>query len=163
MNRQQPPDFDSVADANARRAFLGAPAAEWLQPGTRLYKWTKSIFGARGVTPWWFFLESRVLTNGVRCPGLRERQKYANRLNVSDRDYHRVRGAVTKQFNTMATPICISLTTGAWGYSGKAAGQIEDQDIPRVFLIGGDYQLWIPNLEIADFILISISPYVTSK
>jgi hypothetical protein len=53
----------------------------------------------KGVSPWWQFLESRRLANGATAPGVRELQEYAARLGVHDRDYARVRAAVTEQWN----------------------------------------------------------------
>jgi hypothetical protein len=161
MAQTGPPNFDSVADAAVKRAFLGRPeTTEWIQSGTKLYKWTKSIASSKGITPWWLFLEPRVLANGRRCPGLRERQEYARRLGVSDRNYHRVRAGVTKQWNPMTRPIAIMLTSGMWGYVGKAAGQLEDGAFPGVFLIAGEYQAWIPGLKAADICQISVVPYI---
>jgi len=161
MKQTVPPNFNSVADARVKQAFVGPPeTTEWIQPGTKLYKWTKSIFSSTGISPWWLFLEPRVLASGKRCPGLRERQQYANRLGLSDRNYHQVRAGVTKQWNPMTRPIAIMVMNGAWGYIGKAAGQLEDNTIPGVFLIAGEYQVWIPGLKTADICQISVVPYM---
>jgi hypothetical protein len=163
MNPTMPPDFNTIADAQTKRAFLGrGPACvELLPAGTKLYKWTKSITGRNGISPWWFFLEARTLPNGVRSDGLKERQESARNLNVHDRDFHRVRAGVTKQWNPMLYPIAIRLNNDAWGYIGKAAGQLEDDTIPNVFLIAGDYQVWIPGLKAVDVSQFSIVPYLT--
>jgi hypothetical protein len=157
-----PPDFDSIADASTKDAFLyGRPeVVEWLSPGARLFKWTRSITSRIGVSPWWQFLESRRLSNGVQCPGLRELQEYAARLGVHDRDYARARVAVTEQWNKMTHPVAIELMKGTWGYIGKASGQLKNNLIPGVYFIGGDYQVWIPGLIAADICQIALLPYL---
>lgn len=164
MSSHGAPDFSQIADIQVKRAFLGRgpEVVELLSSGTKLYKWTKSMMGRNGISPWWLFLESRTLPNGVRCDGLKERQEYAKRLSVNDRDYHRVRAGVTKQWNPMTTPVAIRLNNPAWAYIGKAAGQLEDDSVPNVLFIAGDYQLWIPGLKAVDVSQISILPYLTA-
>ena len=163
MNPNRPPDFHQIADPQVKRAFLGQgpESVEPLSPGMKLYKWSKTITGRNGISPWWFFLESRTLANGTRCDGLKERQEYARRLSVQDRDFHRVRAGVTKQWNPMTKPIAIRLNSPIWAYVGKAAGQLEDDSIPNVYLIAGDYQAWIPGLTANDVTQIAILPYLT--
>lgn len=162
MPPSRPPDFAAVADANVKGAFLnGRPeVVEWLAPGTRLFKWTKSITTPKGVSPWWQFLESRRLSTGATCPGIQELQEYAARLGVHDRDYARVRAAVTEQWNKMTNAVAIELVTGAWGYIGKASGQLKNEQVPNVFLIGGEYQVWVPGLVANDIRRISLLPYL---
>ena len=43
---------------------------------------------------------------------------------------------------------------------GKASGQLEDQDEPNVFLIGGNYQVWLPNLTMQYVKQVSALPYL---
>jgi hypothetical protein len=162
MNPPKPPDFASIANADTRTAFLGghADAVEWVRPGTKLFKWTQSITTSRGVSPWWQFLLARRLANGVVCPGIREMQERANRLGVPDRDLARASVAVSRQFNKMTDPVAIELVFGAWGYIGKAAGQLRDQGVPGVFFIGGEYQVWVPGLTANDIRRISLLPYL---
>ena len=162
MTPSVPPDFNTIAGADVKRAFVGhKPASvEWLAAGTKLYKWTKSITGRHGVSPWWFFVESRVLPIGVRIDGLKERQARAKNIGASDKDFHRVRAGVTKQWNPMTSPMAIRLVNGAWGYIGKAAGQPVDNDVANVEFISGDYQVWIPGLKAVDVAQISILPYL---
>jgi hypothetical protein len=160
------PDFDDIADEDAKAAFVGGSpeCVEWLAEGTRLYKWSKSVVGRRGVSPWWFFVEPRILPNGIHFDGLRDRQTYARRLDVHDGVFHRARAAVTKQWNPMTRPIAIKLNYGAWGYIGKCAGQLvdnEDKGLANVLFIGGDYQIWIPNLKASDITQISVLPFLT--
>jgi hypothetical protein len=158
----KPPDFSTIADASTKGAFLNARAEEvdWLPPGTKLFKWTQSITSGKGVSPWWQFLQSRRLANGATCPGIREMQEYATRLGVHDRDYARVRAAVTEQWNKMTNAVAIELVTGAWGYIGKASGQLKNKLVPGVYLIGGEYQVWVPGLVANDIRQISIRPYL---
>jgi hypothetical protein len=157
-----PPDFSTIADANTKGAFLGGhpEVVEWLPPGTKLFKWTQSITNQKGISPWWQFLEARRLANGATAPGVRELQEYAARLGVHDRDYARVRAAVTEQWNKMTNAVAIELANGAWGYIGKASGQLQDNLVPGVFLIGGEYQVWIPGLTANDIRRISLLPYL---
>ncbi len=133
----------------------------WLDPQTKLAKWTKNIFTPKGVSPWWQFLKSRRLATGSVCPGILEMHAYARRLSVPERDFARVRLAVTEQWNKMTKLVAIELARGTWGYVGKAAGQLRNQDDPDVFFIGGEYQLWIPGLTAHDIRQISILPYLT--
>jgi hypothetical protein len=46
----------------------------------------------------------------------------------------------------MTTAVAIELVGGAWGYIGKASGQPQDHNVSGVFLIGGEYQVWVPGL-----------------
>jgi hypothetical protein len=103
MDSQRAPDFVTIADNDTRNAFLtGHPeVVQWLGPGTKLFKWTKSITNPRGISPWWQFLEARRLATGANVPGVRDLQTYASRLGVHDRDYNRTRLAVTEQWNKM--------------------------------------------------------------
>jgi hypothetical protein len=162
MTPPRPPDFASIADANTKGAFLrGHPeVVEWLGPGTKLFKWTQSITTPKGITAWWQFLESRRLATGATAPGIRELQEYASRLGVHDRDYARARAAVTQQWNKMTNAVAIDLANGAWGYIGKASGQLEDNRVSNVFLIGGEYQVWVPGLVANDVRRISLLPYL---
>ena len=121
MNPPRPPDFVTIADNDARNAFLtGRPeVVQWLEHGTKLFKWTKSITNARGISPWWQFLEARRLATGANVPGVRELQTYASRLGVHDRDYNRTRLAVTEQWNKMTQAVAIELLRGLGDMSAK--------------------------------------------
>jgi hypothetical protein len=162
MESQRPPNFADIADPSTKQAFLrGSPEAVlWLTTGTKLFKWTQSITGSRGVSPWWQFLEQRRLPSGADVPGLREMQIRAARLGAHDRDFTRSRLAVTEQWNKLTRCPAIELLRGAWGFVGKAAGQRKDLSDPQVFFIGGDYQIWIPGLTATDIKQISILPYL---
>jgi len=162
MPPTRPPDFAAIANSETQSAFVGGhpETVEWLDPGTKLFKWTQSIATPRGISPWWQFLESRRLSHSAICPGVRELQEYAARLGVHDRDYARTRAAVTEQWNRMTNAVAVELITGAWGYIGKAAGQLKNNTIGNVFLIGGEYQVWVPNLTANDIRRISLLPYL---
>jgi len=159
----QPPEFAQIADAVTKRAFLnGRPEVVlWLTPRTKLFKWTKSIVTPKGISPWWQFLEARRLATGANVPGIRELQTYAARLGVHDRDYNRTRLAVTKQWNKMTNAVGLELLRGKWGYVGKASGQLKDATDIGVYNIGGEYQVWIPEIVVNDFKPMSILPYLT--
>lgn len=162
MNPQRPPNFADIADAATKGAFRGGhpEVALWLEPGTKFFKWTQSITNSRGVSPWWQFLEARRLATGAVVPGVRELQARAARMEVHDRDFNRARLAVTLQWNKMSRSPAIALTRGAWGFVGKASGQLRDANDPDVYWIGGEYQVWIPGLVANDVKQISILPYL---
>lgn len=163
MDTQHPPDFANIADASTKGAFIqGRPdVVQWLGPRTKLFKWTKSITNPRGITPWWQFVEQQHLANGARCPSIGDLQEYATRLGVHDRDYARTRVAVTEQWNKMTNLVAIELTRGKWGYIGRASGQRKEEDDPAVYLIGGEFQVWVPGLTSVDMRRIAILPYLT--
>lgn len=163
MESSRPPEFAAVADVAAKQAFLsGRPeVAQWLTPGTKLFKWTQSIITPRGISPWWQFLEARQLTTGAHISGIRELQTYAARLGVHFRDYNRTVFGVTEQWNKMTEPVAMELLRGKWGYVGKASGQRKDETDAAVYLIGGQYQVWIPGLVANDMKRISILPYLS--
>jgi len=155
-----PPPFVNIADDTVKSAFVGGrpEVVRWLTPGTRLFKWTQSVTTqGNGVTPWWQFVDPQVLSTGSRIPGIGELQTRAARLNVSDRDFARVRMAVQKEWNAMTNLAAYALTRGAWGYIGKASGQRISAAETRVYFIGGEYQVWIPGLDAAAVIPVTVS------
>ena len=162
MSPPTPPDFSRLADHDTKRAFVGdrPECVEWLAATTKLFKWTKSITNKKGISPWWQFLIARRLPTGAMCPGIQELQTYAGRLGIHDREYARTRAAVTLQWNKMTNAVAIELTQGAWGFVGKAAGQLRDEEEPGIYLIGGEYQVWVPGLTSNDFRKISLLPYL---
>ena len=162
MDQSRPPAFSDIADPETRSAFLGGypEVVRWLEPSTRLFKWTESMTSARGVSPWWMFLQPVRLATGSVIPGIQELQDRASRMGVHDRDLARSRLAVTKEWNRMTSAVAVSLTQGMWGYIGKASGQRRERDNPNVLWIGGEYQVWIPRITIHDVVRISIVPYL---
>jgi hypothetical protein len=60
----------------------------------------------------------------------------------------------------MTRPVAIELVKGAWGFIGKASGQLRDQTLPGVYLIGGEYQVWVPALTANHIRQISLLPYL---
>ena len=165
MSPPRPPDFASITDADTKAAFISCrpEVVRWLAPGTKLFKWTKTLFNPKGISPWWQFLEATRLTTGNTCPGIREMQEYASRLGIHDRDYSRTRFAVTKNWNEMTNAVAIELVKGAWGYIGKAAGQRVHNDDPGVFFVGGEYQVWVPGLLATEIRQIPLLPYQNPK
>ncbi len=162
MSANTPPNFLAIADPTVQRAFLGGhpEVVEQLPSGTKLFKWTASITTKRGVSPWWQFLQARMLANGKRCPGLADLQTYAERTGGHNRDFGRARLAVTNQWNRMTQCVAIELLKPQWGFIGKAAGQRVDEGDATVFYIGGEYQVWIPGMVANDVKQISITPYL---
>ena len=100
------------------------------------------------------------MPTGADVPGVRELQARAARMGVHDRDFNRSRLAVTEQWNKMTRSPAIELLRGAWGYVGKASGQLKNTSDPDVSWIGGEYQVWIPGLVASDVKQISILPYL---
>jgi hypothetical protein len=144
-------DFDG-ADHEVRRAFLRQPEKVLLTPPARLYRWTnRPLVGPQGISPWWSFVESRMLPSGAVVEGFRISEDRARRLGRTHREFARSRAAISDDFrNTMTELLLVQLTTDVWGFAGQASGQPEfareRTDLQNVFLIGGAQQLWIPNL-----------------
>jgi hypothetical protein len=44
----------------------------------------------------------------------------------------------------------LTFVTDALGYMGKASGQLQDNVVTGVFLIGGESQVWVPGLVASD-------------
>ena len=139
-------------DGTVRRAFLHRPEKILLKPPARLYKWTnRRALAERDLSPWWSFAETTPLPSGAIAEGFRIAEERAHRLQRSHREFARSRAAISDRFgNTMQHLIVVQLTTPAWGLAGQASGQPEFAeargDLGHVFLIGGAYQVWIPNL-----------------
>jgi hypothetical protein len=162
MPTDHPPAFDAIAGDETKAAFISRrpELVSWLDKGTKLFKWTQSITTSRGVSPWWQFLTAHVLPNGEVCPGIRELQERARNTGSHDRDFARAQAAVTLNWNKMTSPVAIEMTDGAWGYIGRAAGQLRDKSDPGVFFIGGGYQVWIPDISIHIIKQIALVPYL---
>jgi hypothetical protein len=140
-------DFNSIATPDVRKAFRGSPSKEFLGAQTKLYKWTEHpLIGPKGITSWWSLVASFTLKNGTAVPGLQTLQERGSRLGVHERDYSRVRSAVTDQWNSMRNPLFIELIQPVWTWIGQASGQLANNNEPNVLLIGGSYQVWLPNL-----------------
>jgi len=78
-------------------------------------------------------------------------EERARRLQKTHRDYVRARVALSGEFgNAMAMLLMVVLVVPVWGFAGQASGQPEFakkfRDLQHIYLIGGAYQLWIPNL-----------------
>ena len=143
--------FESV-DPSVKRAFLRTPEKMLLTAPVRLYKWTNRPLsdGAR-ITPWWSFVETTRLPSGAHAEGFHVSEERAKRLGRSHREFSRSRAAISDQFdNTMATLLLVQIRQPVWGFAGQASGQREfadiQTDLANIFLIGGAYQVWVPNL-----------------
>lgn len=140
------------ADAVVKRAFNRPPEKTCIRAGRQLYKWTGwPLEGPNGISPWWSFVESTRLPSGAMAEGFRVSEERARRLGKSHRDYARVRAAISDQFNnSMADLLVVHVNEDVWGLAGLASGQREfkDDQVDRqhVYLIGGAWQVWIPNL-----------------
>jgi hypothetical protein len=142
-------------DATVKRAFLGVPARILLLPAVRLYKWTSHpLIGGSGITPWWFFVKTTRLPGGMVAEGFRTSEERTARIGESHRDLARARAAISGQFhNTMKDLLVIQMKIQVWAFAGQASGQREfadDHHLQHVYLIGGAYQVWVPNLTSQD-------------
>lgn len=147
-------DFDfSMATLSIKGAFIGIPEKMFLEPGTKLYKWTDyPLVGPQGITPWWSFFTQSKLPSGLVAEGFQETERLAVRLNTPHQNYQRVRSAVSEKFNNkMSNLLVTQLTLGCWGFAGRTSGQAEFKNpaLRNVYLIGGKCQVWIPNLTLA--------------
>ena len=145
--------FASV-EPTVKRAFLRVPEKMLLTPHIRLCKWTsRPLSDGTRVTPWWSFVESTQLPSGVVADGFRVSEERAARLGRSHREFARSRAAISDQFgNKMTKLLVVQISLPVWGFAGQASGQREFADnqpgLRHVFLIGGAYQIWIPNLSL---------------
>jgi hypothetical protein len=143
--------FDSV-HPTVKRAFLRTPEKMLLTPGVRLYKWTgRRLHEGPEITPWWSFVERTRLPSGAVAEGFRVSEERAARLGRSHREFARARAAISDQFaNTMSNLLVVQTRLPVWGFAGQASGQPEFADdqpaLKHVLLIGGAYQVWVPNL-----------------
>ena len=142
--------FDAL-DEGARRAFLRLPDKILLRPGTQLYKWTDRALAGPTITPWWSFVESTRLPSGIVADGFRVSEERAARLGRPHREFARSRAAISGQFkNNLTNLIVIQLKVPAWGFAGQCSGQPEfddeHKDLSHVFLIGGAFQVYMPNV-----------------
>lgn len=158
-------DFTTLANLDVRKAFLAGPESkELLRAHTKLYKWTQHpLIGPHGITAWWSLVDSLKLKTGTTVPGLESLHEWGSNLGVHEREYARVRSAVTQQWNTMSKPLFIELTQPVWAWIGKVSGQKKDKNDPKVFFIGGNYQVWLPNLTAQHVKQIAALPYLQPR
>jgi hypothetical protein len=149
-------------DEGQRASFRLRPLPELvrLADQTCLYKWTE--FGLvnpgkpkKPITEYWLPWKS-FKVEGQEVPGFKElRMRYANKDGSVGRpqEFARSRNAVTEQWNAMNSILKVQLEVAVWGFVGLTSSQRAFQDpkkpndLANVFLIGGDYQLCIPNLK----------------
>ena len=152
-------EFSSVKKDH-RDAFIGPVEKIWIDPETKLYKFTDHPLesDAGYITPWWSFVTSRTLPSGRQMQGFRQAETAANRLGVSHREYQKYRSAVSEAYkNNLSKVLLVFLTEGVWAFAGITAGQQEfdmndeerkkDPSLGKVYLIGGRGQVYIPNLK----------------
>ena len=148
------------AELKVRRAFLRSPEKIRLDPPARLYRWANpSSFDGLHIAAWWSFVESTPLPSGKVAEGFLVSEERATRIGRSHQKFARARVAISDQFgNTMAELLMVKVVQPVWGFAGQASGQREfadsDVEVRHVFLIGGAYQLWIPNLTLRHVIQI---------
>jgi hypothetical protein len=149
-------DFAKQTPAGHQAAFtkrFGVHRA-LLKPGTELYKRTEYNLVHRGeITPWWNFLHATTVTLSDGRPfsvsGFDVAQARARLLGVSDKAFAQARSAVTQQWNQLTNVLRTRLLVEAYGWFGQNSGMPLDETAPnprQVMLIGGAYQIYIPNL-----------------
>jgi hypothetical protein len=141
------------ASANVKRAFLRPPEKLLLAARKKLYRWTDNplIDDEREISPWWSFVETTQLPRGAIADGFWVSEERAKRIGRTHREFARSRVAISKEFNNRLTNLLlIELCESVWGFAGQASGQPEfarnQPELANVFLIGGAYQVWVPNL-----------------
>jgi hypothetical protein len=140
------------ADQRVKRAFLREPERILLQPHAQLYRWTNRAVVEGRAPAWWSFVTSTRLPSGAVAEGFRVSEERAVRLSRPHREFARARAAISEQFdNSMRELLIVRLNAPVWAFVGQASGQPEFGDkrpeFDNVFLIGGAYQVWVPNLE----------------
>jgi hypothetical protein len=144
-------------DEQASFRLIPPPALHRFEKNFCFYKWTE--FGLVNpktgkITQYWFPWTS--FQSGTReIPGFKElRMRYRNTGGGVGRpqEFARARGAVTEQWNAMSSILKVQLLEPLWGFVGLINAQRAYQDskhpatLANVLLIGGDYQLCVPNL-----------------
>jgi hypothetical protein len=153
--------FESLRPAD-QGAFIGTPEKRALPAGFRLYKFTQyaahrtAFDGA--VTPWW----SSVDPLDASDPGLAGTLERAERVGSSPNEFARARAAVTLEWNAMTNLERVRLISPVWAFVGRCRTQrlsVSTDErtgamlAPNVYLIGGAWQLFIPNLSWVDIAL----------
>lgn len=146
-----------------QECFLPAPVPTLVRFGKEdcVYKWTEyplmsvdPATGQKRVTPWWSNWSDLKIGHTL-IPGyaqLRRRYRNVDGSVGRPQEFARARSAVQVQWNQMSGLLKARFKKPVWGFVGRAASQrlYEDQKHPNVLqnvvLIGGDYQLCIPNL-----------------
>lgn len=130
-----------------------------LTAGTQLYKYSGPYpFDEKTHhwSPWWNARSGtqHTLADGrkIAWSGLSERLTKAMTGNFSEVRQARIRSAVKYNWNTMANLFIATLNAEvAWAWFGQCRGQrISDEQNPgyqNLYLIGGDYQYFIPGLQ----------------
>jgi hypothetical protein len=148
-------------DEEQRASFLLRPLPELVRfaKGQCFYKWTEFALvnpakPKNPITEYW--LPWKAFKVGDReVPGFKElRMRYANKGGGVGRpqEFARSRNAVTEQWNAMSSILKVQLQVAVWGFVGLTSSQrayLEPDNpdkLTNVMLIGGDYQLCIPNL-----------------
>ncbi len=149
-------------DEEQRASFRLRPLPELVRLANNqyLYKWTE--FGLvnpaklkKPITEYWLPWKA-FKVEGREVPGFKElRMRYVNRDGGVGRpqEFARSRNAVTEQWNAMSSILKVQLKVAVWGFVGLTSSQRAYLDpknpdkLANVMLIGGDYQLCIPNLK----------------
>ena len=126
-----------------------------VKSGTVLCKLTEHGLVFNGaITPWWNYFHAATITlpNGTvaSVPGFSVAQAQAKQLGATDEQFGRARSAVTNQWNKMTNLLKAKLNVDAYGWFGQNSGMPLDEAVPdprKVMLIGGAFQVYIPNLK----------------
>lgn len=160
----------TTLDGGIAKTFVGGRYERTLlRPGHELYKYTQygTVNGKGAVTPWW----SSVEPIAAGDPGLTAFQRRAG-LTGSEKELARARSAVSHGWNEMTRFVKIAVQIEVYGFAGRCAGMPKwdaatapDSSLPagytsagelqNVILIGGHYQLYLPNLLPSDIRVIT--------
>lgn len=97
-------DFSDLT-ADDRRGLGHTAVRQRLPKGTRLYKFTEhGVFGPRGISPWWAFVEPFNLDGIHRDPGLDGHIRAAHAAGIPVLAYARRVFAVMFEWNRLSAP-----------------------------------------------------------
>lgn len=154
----------TASELGAFGARFGMHAVE-LPGGTELYKYSGDYpFRAdrRVWSPWWSARQGTKHDLGagksISWTGLGSHLTKAMHGNYSDVKVARTRSAVKHEWNSMRNIFIARLIAPAWAWVGQCKGQrVSDTDpnYSNLYLIGGDYQYYIPDLQQHDLMILS--------
>ncbi len=138
--------YAGVAEPEVKQTFIGGVVLRnlWLL-ALCCNKFTdRPLVQSTGrISPWWSSVEP-IASGDTGLAGLLER---AERLGVSREEFARARSAVTQQWNSMSGLMIIRLLVPAYGFVGRCAAQLVDEQsvyMRNVVFIGGAWQSICP-------------------
>lgn len=153
--------FDADIVGQVQRAFSHTPNRVRISVHDELFRFGDSSTARRSRVPaWWAFVEGR----NPRDRGIAPVEQ-ARARGESISQYARARLAVDHGWGSaMDVLIKLRLSAPVCGFYGATRSQQYDssnKDLDNVAFIGGDWQLWIPNLEYSKHVLAMIEERVS--